>query len=97
VGFCKKLLSVPRSGSAGSSACKVSRGSKRVTVLYLVGKYCFVIIQVAWDRLVISCWVWQLGNLKFVVWALNIKRNLKKNMNERGMVNISGECYKDNI
>jgi hypothetical protein len=33
VRFCKEMLIVPRSGSDGSSACEVCRGSKRGTVL----------------------------------------------------------------
>jgi hypothetical protein len=42
------------------------------------GKYCFLIIQVAWDNLVISCWFWQLGNGKLVLSALRIKWSYQK-------------------
>jgi hypothetical protein len=82
--ICKKVLNVLPSASNRSSACEVCRGSRRDTVLELVGKYCFVIIQVAWDDVVISCWVWQLGNLKSLAWEVRIKRSYKKCNWERG-------------
>jgi hypothetical protein len=43
-----------------------------------------------------SCWVWQLGNVKLVVWALSIKGSYQ-NVIERGMVKKSGEIYKDSV
>jgi hypothetical protein len=66
VRFCKNLLNVRCSSCDGSSTCKVFRGTNSGTVLWLVGKYCNVILQVAWDKLVISCWVWLLENVKLV-------------------------------
>ena len=65
-------------------------------MLSLVGKYCFVIIQVAWDKLVFNCWVWEAINVKFLDLALRIKRGYQKCDWERGGKK-SGDVYKDNI
>ena len=42
-----------------------------------------MIIEVACDKLVISCPVWQVGNMKMLAWALRIKRSYQIG---RGMV-----------
>jgi hypothetical protein len=55
--FCEVLFSVSLSAFGGPSDCEVNRESKRYTVLFLIGKYCFLSIEIAWDKLVISCYV----------------------------------------
>jgi len=55
-----------------------------------------VIIQVAWDKLVFNCWVWEAINVKFLDLALRIKRGYQKCDWERGGKK-SGDVYKDNI
>jgi hypothetical protein len=54
--FCELLFSV-LSAFGGPSECEVNRASKRYTVLFLIGEYCFVMIEIARDKLVISCYV----------------------------------------
>jgi len=50
--FCKVLFSVTWKAPSAPSEWEISRESKRGTVLYLAGKYCFMIIQVTCGKAV---------------------------------------------